>query len=224
MKKYITLAALLAAGTTFANAETIVFGIERSGDTITFSGLDATDFGLSYTNWTYNGGGNHNDGAWQTPTNAAYQNTFSPDAQLRSGQTDSWTMKFTFTNDGTEDVVLTQFAFDCYGINGGGSDKNAAIPVTLTLGYNGESVSSSEFNLGYAGETNVGTISFGEGGLEVSAGGSVEFALTMGGAKSYNTYSGITGGSFTTIPEPSAFGMLAGLGALALVASRRRRK
>ena len=224
MKKYITLAALLAAGTTFANAETIAFDIERSGDTITFSGLDATGFELAYTNWTYNGGGNHNDGAWQNPSNAAYQNTFSPDAQLCSGSTDSWTMNFTFTNNGTEDVVLTQFTFDCYGINGGGSDKDAAIPVTLTLGYNGESVSSSEFNLGYEGQTNAGTISFGEGGLEVEAGASVNFALTMGGAKNYNTYSGITGGSFTTIPEPSAFGMLAGLGALALVASRRRRK
>ena len=224
MKKYITLAALLAAGTTFANAETIAFDIERSGDTITFSGLDATGFELAYTNWTYNGGGNHNDGAWQTPSNAAYQNTFSPDAQLRSGTNDSWTMNFTFTNNGTEDVVLTQFTFDCYGINGGGSDKSALIPVTLTLGYNEESVSSSEFNLNYGGQTNVGTISFGEGGLEVEAGASVNFALTMGGAKNYDTYSGITSGSFTTIPEPSAFGMLAGLGALALVASRRRRK
>ena len=30
--------------------------------------------------------------------------------------------------------------------------------------------------------------------------------------------------SYSAIPEPSAFGLLAGLGALALVASRRRRK
>lgn len=29
---------------------------------------------------------------------------------------------------------------------------------------------------------------------------------------------------YSAVPEPSAFGMLAGLGALALVASRRRRK
>ncbi|MBQ2732380.1 MAG: PEP-CTERM sorting domain-containing protein [Opitutales bacterium] len=39
------------------------------------------------------------------------------------------------------------------------------------------------------------------------------------------TYGNVAGGwGITFIPEPSAFGLLAGLGALTLVASRRRRK
>ena len=39
-----------------------------------------------------------------------------------------------------------------------------------------------------------------------------------------DTFGNITLKSASAVPEPSAFGMLAGLGALALVASRRRRK
>ena len=52
--------------------------------------------------------------------------------------------------------------------------------------------------------------------------------LSTDGGKSYDNKATFTvsGGeiSVSTIPEPSAFGLLAGLGALALVASRRRRK
>ena len=236
MKKYITLAALLAAGTTFANAEvqtTVVFDIDRSGDAVTFTEDDSV-VSLNYTGWSYSGEGNNNVGSWQTPANAAYSNSFSPDAQLRSGTTDSWTLNFTLTNNGTEDIILTGFTFDAYGINGGGSDKTAVIPVTTTLKtgtsefdnrtvFTDTSGNPTSYYLDFGGRTTSSTFTLGN--IVLAVGETSTFSFTMGDATSYNTYAGLTGGSVTySVPEPSAFGMLAGAGALALVAARRRRK
>ena len=232
MKKYITITTLLAAGSAFANAaEEVNFNVVRNDTSVSFNLTDvdlASLYTLTYTSWSYSGEGGNSTG-FKTPESSNYANTFSPDGQLRSATDDSWTMNFTFTNNGTDAIVLGGFVFDCYGINGDGSNKNTPIPVTLTLSrtvnsVSAASVSSCEFNLGGNGEIAEGTLSFGAGGLEVSAGSTVNFALTMGGAKNFNTYSGIKSGSFTLIPEPSAFGLLAGLGALALVGSRRRRR
>ena len=51
-------------------------------------------------------------------------------------------------------------------------------------------------------------------------------SLTLGGNSARPTVSNLTltTSSFQVVPEPSAFGLLAGVGALALVASRRRRR
>lgn len=225
MKKYITLSALLAAGATFANAETIDFSIDRDDTSVSFdlsdSALDSL-YTLTYEKWSYSGAGNNTTG-FQTPVNANYQNTFSPDGQLRTGTADSWTMNFTFTNNGTGTIILSGFTFDCYAINGGGSDKNADVAATLTLSAGEQTSTSGSFDLGRSGETETGTLTF-DSGIEVLSGDSVSFALKMSDVKTYNTYSGIKSGSFTIVPEPSAFGLLAGAGALALVASRRRRR
>lgn len=218
MKKYITIAALLTAGAAFANADTVNFNLVREDTTVSF--VETSDIiELSYTSWAYTGGGNNGTG-FQSPTNVAYQNTFSPDGQLRSGTNDLWTMTFSVANTGTESVTLQSFTFDAYGINGGGSDKNATIPVVMGL----TDCASTDVTLAIGGATATATLNFSTP-VVLNAGESKTLNLTMGSATSYNTYSGLTGGSVSyAIPEPSAFGLLAGLGALALVGARRRRR
>ena len=218
MKK--TIIALMAmAGVAMAN-ETLTFSLDRDGTSVVFT--EASEIiSLDYIGWEYAGTGSVSLGEFETPTNEAYQNHFTPKAQLQSGKDDSWTMKFSVTNDSAEAITLTQFTFDCFGINGGGSDKSAEIPVTLTLGD-----VSAEATLGKGGAVKTATLGTG---IEIGAYGSVELSLTMGSAVSYNTYSGITAGSITyttataapAVPEPTTATL--SLLALAGLAARRRR-
>ncbi len=233
MKK--TIIALFALSGVLA-AEEQNFSMVRDTEGVSFTlgeavltQLNENALELSYTGWSYSGDGNNSTG-WKNPSNANYANTFSPDGQLRSGQSDSWTMNFTIKNNGKENVTLsiTEFVFNCYGINGDGSDKNATIPVTLTLagtnaGVNySASVSSDNYSLSYGGNTSAATLTFTTP-ITLKANESMDLALTMSGAKSYNTYSGITSGVVKyTIPEPATATL--SLLALAGLAARRRRK
>ena len=202
-------------------AETLTFDVERTGNAVTFDlGEAATPaiLTLTYNNWTYNGGGGNEVGAFLEPT-TNYKGTFSPKGQLRSDTTDSWTMNFTVTNNTGAIVTLTQFTFDAYGLNGDGSDKTADIPVTLTLGG-----VSTNISLAYGGSTTKGTLALtGDKAITIGANSSVTLSLTMGNAKTYNTYSGIKSGSVSySIPEPTTATL--SLLALAGLAARRRRK
>lgn len=220
-KTLITLMALAGV----AAADTLTFDINRTGNDVTFEFDEAAAqeiLTITYTDWTYSGAGNNNVGSWQSPSNAAYQNSFSPDAQLRGNTTDSWTMNFTVTNNTEEEISLTQFTFDTYGINGGGSDKNATIPVTLTLAG-----ITTNISLDFGGRTTTGTLDFtGDNAITIGANQTATLALTMAATNGFNTYSGITAGSVTyttpVIPEPTTATL--SLLALAGLAARRRRK
>ncbi|MBQ4594010.1 MAG: PEP-CTERM sorting domain-containing protein [Akkermansia sp.] len=185
---------------------------------------------LSYTGWSYSGGGNNSTG-WQSPTDADLQNTFSPDGQLRASSNDSWTMNFTLSNNGKENVTLsiTELVFKCYGINSGGSNKNAEIQASLTLagtlgGENYSATSQSGYKLGCNGNTNDAILTFTTP-ITLKANESINLALTMKNLQTndWNTYSGITSGVVKyTIPEPATATL--SLLALAGLAVRRRRK
>ncbi|MBQ7024528.1 MAG: PEP-CTERM sorting domain-containing protein [Akkermansia sp.] len=223
-----TLITLLAlAGV--AAAETLTFEVVRDTNAITFEFAEVTAqeiMTLTYTNWTYRGGGDNNVGSWQTPKNEAYQNSFSPDAQLRDstqGETlpDSWTMNFTVTNNSGADITLTGFTFDTYGYFGGGEDRGTIAKVTLTL----NNVTTELFELGKQGATTTATLTLtGDNAITIGAKDSVNLALTMNGADPYNTYTGITAGSVTyaIVPEPATATL--SLLALAGLAARRRRR
>ena len=228
MKHLIAITSLLAAGTALANADIVNFNLTRADTTVLFEELVASDIiELSYIDWTTDTSGKKNLGAFQTPANSAYQNTFSPDAQLVASTTGSWTMNFSIKNTGTEAITLNSFTFNVYEINGGGSDKDDTTSVAASM----DGCDSVRAYGGYRGTTVAMQLIFNEA-LKLDAGASKTLAFSLGSvtqsAKSekFNTYAGITGGSvdFSVIPEPSAFGLLAGAGALALVAARRRRR
>ena len=214
-----------------AAAETLTFEVVRNTNAITFEFAEVTAqeiLTLTYTDWTYSGGGNNNVGSWQSPTNEAYQNSFSPDAQLRDHAgdnllVDSWTMNFTVTNNSDADITLTQFTFDAYSYYGGGNDRNDGdrSQVTLTLGE----ITTDRFSLGIRGNTETATLDLtGDNAITIGANKTVTLALTMTGADPANTYTGITAGSVTyaIVPEPATATL--SLLALAGLAARRRRK
>ena len=231
MKKTIiallALAGVAAAATevnyTLTKDATATWGdpeTETLGTGITFNETDDI-LALTYLYTTMGTGGSASvEGSWESPTNKAYANTYAPKVQLQSGQSDSWTLTFSVKNTGEETITLTGFTFDGYCINGGGSDKSADIPVTTSL----TGAENAAVTLGRAGST--GTAEFSTN-FVLAAGESKTLEFTLGSAKNYATFAGLTGGSVSyvtgaAVPEPTTATL--SLLALAGLAARRRRK
>ena len=200
--KYITLAALLAAGAICANAET--YTMDKGGNL--YAGLFTIEFTIS-ENSSVTGdydiiaayyqvnGSSYNVNAFQLNSNGTLtlnRGGALSDTTLTNEVTTGTTDFSTFTTDGT--TAYTLGAGD-YTINYlGGTNGSAAANLLL----NGAVVAS-----------------FTGGNHNMNGAQNGGATLTLQTNDSY---------SAVMVPEPSAFGMLAGLGALALVASRRRRK
>lgn len=223
MKKYITVAALLAAGTAFANAgvETITFesaadesnGGKYCGFVFTLSGTDTTRFTddyaiglpqtLSLDEIIVNERSGYDWNANATLYITDSDNGFVGIADTAERTTDTWT--FSFSN-------LTLTTTETYYVYIWHTDDTAISSSTAV----GTVISGGKF--------------YSEGGVS-AFGGSLDTSTAsqwglLNAQKTLASTSYAPAGLkiVTSIPEPSAFGMLAGLGALALVASRRRRK
>ena len=211
MKKYITIAALLAAGTTFANAETLEL-TTPSGGTLTSSNAALA--------WDTNGGLLEELSSWEvsfdlTVTRDALENQ---DLATICG---SW--KFAINANGTVEFYGDDLSYN--------SESWGILPKTET-----NIVVSFISNIDQEGNSlGTGTFYAKSGDNEFSVEVEKVFAITSGdtgkcfrlwtnSAKEH--YSNITVSKLAdnVVPDPSACGLLAGLGALALVASRRRRK
>ena len=224
MKKYITLAALLAAGTTFANADTYTASTpEKSG-----AGAQGNYYGfcLAFDNSTYL--------TTNVPANTEL-NLDSITLLSRSNESDGamGDMKvavYKYVGDSTVGTFL-----------GTSSTVEFAVDTTFTLTFDGITVNSSDrYQFLYVGaNTDDSTLSTFAGyqAAAISWGTSVTNSFSTNIPGGWGTYKGNGINSWeeqyipvttvtlsSPVPEPSAFGMLAGLGALALVASRRRRK
>ena len=239
MKNIITITTLLAAGTAFANAETINLSIEtgtqaeqntslapeKKANEVIMSALLAYDAG-NYAG--PNGGANISD--WgksnESLVSGDVMNGFSVTLLGRTLVGGDW---FGVVFDASsylsqipEGEVLTSFELSFSGATGQiQPNVKAVIGVKTDSGIAITSVDSVA-----KGET--GNLS-----LDLSLISDIEsdskFAIFFqgGAGTGASTYSisnikaSLTTGS---IPEPSAFGLLAGAGALALVAARRRRQ
>ena len=259
MKKYITVAALLAAGTAFANADVVaVFNcggvgdrgkwmdttkgwtnatlgaggdnfrnVPASGSNITLSSegsaLGSTGDGGSFTAKAgVPGTPKPIPGALPTLSSGVFgKNTYDT---LWGGSVNLYgTGKTTFTLDGlTANTDYTVYLF-CARANA--NNNGSATWTTETSG--------AVWSVTTAGGTASGSTVYANGSTEglnasivkvtFNTGDATKFAFDSGDNASF-TLNGIVVDQGSTIPEPSAFGLLAGLGALALVASRRRRK
>ena len=266
MKKYITVAALLAAGTAFANAEVVaVFNCGHSGNAGWMTSQDdwtpatlgnyygninvsAGEDGISLSLSGDTLGGTGKGGSFTANNNTAAGGPYAiPPAlttlsqgvfkdstynTLWGGSVNMWnagsaTLKLGGLTANTEyTVYLFSARANTDNNNSGGSVKwTSTSDVDWSVWMLGDS--------GAAEEADGSTVWF-DGDHDGKNASIVEVTFTTGAEQTSISFStgnsqrftlnGIVVDQGSTIPEPSAFGLLAGLGALALVASRRRRK
>ena len=260
MKKYITVAALLAAGAAFANADVTLldttftsyadWNAAKADDweqAKTTGGNHAKDAAISATlGLTTPAGG----GAW-TQTKVRHDLSSSIDLGTDGKYTITYTaakgakdaaLQFALVGDGYSIVVGSSYNSNP-GLYAGSVSDNVLTSTTTWYTFQNEVIpagaviSSSAISNGDLAYTlTLTTSASGNDTLTVSAG-------TYSGTYTFASDATITAAGFmfegatdigqsvkgvsvvsSAIPEPSAFGLLAGLGALALVASRRRRK
>lgn len=272
MKKYLSIAALLAAGAAFANAASVTYGegTEVSAgdhDIYMLSGenpyksvkISSTEedsaFNVSIGTWGVEGtvDGMSVNSSSSAPVNITLRNgtlsgkidtsgrTGEVNIDLQMGYTSAeyegvslttriaagtsfvlssnTTLEFNDMSSGTGALVWNLSADDVANQNvliSGSGTVTFSKNVTIVLNFENEAALDAVVN------NNASFQLFGEG---VSATGlsNASWTVQVAGEETGRTLSVNENGVATVVPEPSAFGLLAGLGVLALVASRRRR-
>ena len=233
MKKYITIAALLAAGTSFANAESVFLDSAITDDS---TGDIASVWKIA-------------DGkASKTPAvdGIAAFDQMSSSSVVFPDQTFTLSELYNYGAIASFGDVVVLDTFSILGHSGKSNDKKLSVDFIMTLtgtlnGVEVEYTSTSLDNDTYwaAGSNGARVFSFENAKLDVGSEITVSIDEVGFGAACVKPSDGYTlnadvypsytwvpvyRAQISSIPEPSAFGMLAGLGALALVASRRRRR
>ena len=216
MKKYITLAALLAAGTACANAATLTLTSPTDGSLT--SGNAAIAWSEDYSALL----------SWEisfTLTDAAvgdanifatYQDAYGPVGYVLATNADGSLEIY------ARNIGVTYSNSTAAGVVTAGTPTNITFSFIADYNETTEEVVGGNFYL-TAGNADVKWSV--TDGLDYTAlkNNTVSRFWTNGGAEQFSNIT-VSKLDNNIVPEPSAFGMLAGLGALALVASRRRRK
>lgn len=249
MKNYIAIAALLAAGSAFANAAGETTDLAAKLLSYNSTNVWGLSFGSEYTNGYKIDGAMTNQGTfWDViPVEGGTQTNGNKRVHMAGGVYGSWTEDFQFTVTLTlgETIsasnnwpVFAEIAGNGTALRFGpytGMNNTVAVDGDLTKGDNNlVSVAAKGtytvdlVKVGSEVTLYVDGALTGKGTLADSVSGNIT-DIALGGNKSSSyrineTVHTVSYKKLSLIPEPSTFGLLAGLGALALVGTRRRRK
>ena len=252
MKKYISMAVLFASGTVIANAATILtttFGncAQTDATNVTLTNTWAEGLsGLGTVTGTVDSLVKTTDNAsinlLTTGTAGGDAAFFSPNTNF--GTDSPWKTVFTYNNwnsvTSIDKITLSVGAFNA---NGGWQTVGATWTGTISFDVRfldattGTVLANGEFSASKTGTDgdklkgtgDKNTWTFDCTGTPITFDNVSSVKVEISNKKenwSGGTFVGLNSVSFScsVVPEPSAFGLLAGLGALALVGARRRRR
>ena len=272
MKKYITIAALLAAGTSFVNAASLSysdysdaqkqnlltawsFSSSSSPDVDSLSFGDAS--GFTYNNSGYGVIDNQTGTPWKTGATQFSDGNFTISLDVNYIGTYNWEAILDLSSTGSNgDAGTIQLSMNknskelmlCSGVGGAstyggtakGEDLGTVLYVETTLNWATVTIVSDATKNALTLYVNGNTKGTWSGDAWTAAEGQslalkgIQIGAVLGGSRKIDDVQidniaiwnrALSGDEVASlIPEPSAFGLISGVGALALVASRRRRK
>lgn len=252
MKKTLIIIASLAFGTAVSQAAVLCSTtFNRTGtslDTVTVN--TASNVGL--TSSTSIGSGDFHkssSGNDLLASGSIPSSVFSPNANVGGTGNNTWSVSFTFTNTGSQDMLISSIDLSMVGFTGagaaqnggngmanndfvGGYDGNFNKPVDMTLSVDGQTDQTLTYNGATAANgstgawTGIHTGSYNYNGLLLKAGESLTITITASNHDAYTKgcFAGLTGIQINgelVVPEP-ATASLGLLGLAALMVRRRR--
>lgn len=236
MKTLISAAAILAAGTVFANAAVVTdvltstfsdagdstvtsITVTNDPDTVSATVSSLTSSGSDLSQMTTSSG-----------TVSSDTTIITPDTNVGNGN--DWTLTLSYSI-GSDALTINSVTLGAVLFNSGGNVQSSNVTryisfeVTITDSSNNVVATYSVSETGLTGASSTDAIDVTLSGAEVTLDANTTYtvSVTASGDSSTSgggTYVGLSSIVYS-IPEPSSFGLLAGVGALALVAARRRR-